>query len=173
MLSCSNGSYMMYPMMSFSRNLTYQLLLSVVMLPLFVTCSKSSMACAHLPTPTDPISVPVCVTKIPVLLTPPFCRLFQSHLFTHTLPPSGITCPKPLLSPLPSKPSNRLSTPTLTSFECLFPATLFCFFCLFGMFLYFFVHFFPLVFGFDVFFRQSFNLLLTQYWIRLACRRML
>ena len=170
--------------MSFSRNLTYQLLLSVVMLPLFVTCSKSSMACAHLPTPTDPIPVPVCVTLIPVLLTPLFAVcLFQSLPFTHTLPPFGITCPKPLLSPLLSKPSNWPSTPTFFSqfCFCLFPAILFCCFCLFGMFFYFFcVIFFSLVFGFDVFFfffffffRQSFNLLLAQYWICLACRRML
>ena len=51
-----------YHVMSFSRNLTYQPLLSVVMLSPFVTCSKSSMACAHLPTLTDPIPVPVYVT---------------------------------------------------------------------------------------------------------------
>ena len=60
--------------------------------------------------------------------------LFQSHLFTHTVPPSGITCPKPLLSPRPSKPSNWPSTPTFSSqfCLCLFPAFLFCFFfCLF------------------------------------------
>ena len=71
--------------------------------------------------------------------------LFQSHLFTHTLP-SGITCPKPLLSPLPSKPSNWSSTPTFFSqfCLCLFPAILFCFFCLFAIFFYFFVLFPPL-----------------------------
>ena len=38
-------------------------------------------------------------------VNPPFAVcLFQRHLFTRTLPPYGITCPKPLLSPLPSKP---------------------------------------------------------------------
>ena len=85
--------------------------------------------------------------------------LFQSYLFTHTPPLSGLTCPKPLLSPLPSKPSNWPSTLTFFSQFCLciFPAILFSFMLLllllllllfffffffwFGMFLYFFVHF--------------------------------
>ena len=127
-------------MMSFSRNLTYLLLLSVVMLPLFVTYSKSSMDCALLQTLTNLIRSLVCVTLIPVLLTPLFaaCR-FPSHVLTHTLLRFGNTYPKPLLSLLPSKPSDLPSIPISCSQLCfwLFPGILFCSFCVFGMLLSF------------------------------------
>ena len=73
---------------------------------------------------------------------PPFFAvcLFQSYLFNHRLLPSGITCPKPLLSPLHSKPSSWPSTPAAFSqfCLCLFPAISFCFFCLFVYFCLFF-----------------------------------
>ena len=74
MLSCSNGSY---HMMSFSRNLTYQLLLSVMMLPLchlfkifHGLCSSSN--------PYRPHPRPSLRHLNSCAVDPPFCRLSLS-----------------------------------------------------------------------------------------------
>ena len=82
--------------------------------------------------------------------------------------------PKPLLNPLSPKPSNWPSTLTFCSQVCLcrFSAILVCSFCFYFWHVFVLFCAFSLVFDFGVF-RQSFNLLLDQYWVRLACRQML
>ena len=182
MQQCSKGNY---HMMSSSRNLIYQLLLRVVMLPLFVTCSKFSLYSS--PNPYKPHPCPSlrlsASPKFLCFVDPRFCRLSLSTCsktsFTHTLPHFNITYLKPSHFPPLSKPSNKSSIPnSFSQFVCVYSLTFYFapFVCLacFCTFLYFFVHFYFIFLSLLIlaFLGNPFDLLLDQCWICLACRRM-